>query len=181
MTKPKKQARKTAPPPKAAVDPEEKGPSPAAAAALQARLSGSVTNVLTGGGSAGDREAQEKADEMVTLPRLDYTIIDRGQKIYPSEEEVEVHYSTAFSYGLVSGMDPNHPPGRIRQQTLLEEDNAAERAGEADDNGTGGQGRPSGVGIPASDLSNQPVTLDEIEEAAPPPPEEVAKPKGDED
>jgi hypothetical protein len=179
MTKAKKQARKTAPPPKTAVDPEEKGLSPSAAAALDARLSGRVTNVLTSGGSAGEREAAEKADEMVTLPRLDFTIIDRGQKIYPSEEEVEVHYSTAFSYGLVSGMDQNHPPGRIRQQTLVEEDNAADRAGTADDNGTGGEGRPSGAGIPASDLSNQPVTLDEIDEAAPPPSEESGRPKED--
>src|SRR4051812_26114331 len=141
---------------------EKSSLSPAHQAALNIRLNGGVIDTPRPG-SEEEQAYRAKGAEMVEVPRLDFTVIDHGRKVGPTDKPVEISYSTAVTLGLIA-IDEERGGGRLRQKTLVTEPS---KAGTAQaDNGHGGEGNALGTEIPAIDLTEQPVTLDEIDETA---------------
>jgi hypothetical protein len=140
------------------------GFSPSAANAFNVRMNGGVIEHQPAE-SDDARSYRESGSTLVEIPRLDTTVIDPVLgKIYPSDQPVKVSYGLAVTLGLLNA-NPNNPPGAMRQQSLVTEPQT-EGGATAEDNGHGGTGRESGYEQPAVDLASQPVTLDEIDEAA---------------
>lgn len=140
------------------------GMSPAGADSFNIRMNGGVIEHEPAMGSA-EKSLREMAGELVELPRLDFTVMDPLLgRILPTDQPVKVSYRLAYTLGLLN-VNPNNPPSAIRQQSLVTEPQS-EPGERAADNGHGGDGRESGYEQPAHDLAAQPVTLDEIEEAA---------------
>lgn len=140
------------------------GSSTAAEARLKARLSGTTQTV--GRQGVDLRRMRERHGEMVTVPRLDRTIIYHGQKYYPSEEPVEIPFGAAFTHGLLGELDEVNPPGAmIPTETVTDVKDVTRGKTEEVDNGAGGS-TPAGNAIPVSDLGSQAPSLQEINAAA---------------
>jgi hypothetical protein len=140
------------------------GLSPSGANAFNVRMNGGVIEQEPPIGD-DERSLRERGSELVEIPRLDATVMDPILgRIFPSDKPVQVSYRLAFTLGLLN-VNPNNPPGAIRQQSLVTEPQT-EGGTPAEDNGHGGTGRESGYEQPAVDLASQPITLDEIDEAA---------------
>lgn len=140
----------------------EVAPSPAAEARMNIRMQGGVDERSDQVGP--ERVRTQGAYDMVSVPRLDHTIIYGGRKYYPSETETEIPFGAAVTFGLTV-IEKGRSSGRITGQSLVTDEDRPKYESE-DDNGTGGDGRARGDSTPADSVADQAPVLDEINEAA---------------